>query len=82
MAKPTPSLASFVERAWGKERAALIMNRKRPAFGSEAHLSELRASLAMTDNMTTRFVNYVLGKRDPLVTWMPTRRAQRTVGRS
>jgi hypothetical protein len=75
--RAVPPLSSFVERAWGKERAALIMDRKRPGMGTEEYLSELRASLRMTDAMVSRHVNWILGVRPALVTWMPRRRERR-----
>lgn len=60
----------FVERAWGKERAAKIMSRRRPRIGSPEYIDELKASLRMTDAMVSRHVNWILGVRPPIVTWM------------
>ena len=71
------SIQPFVERAWGREIAAKIMDRRRPLPGSPNYIDELRASLRMTDAMVSRHVNWILGRRPPLVTWMPTRREQK-----
>lgn len=73
MAKQS-STPAYVVKAWGEERAALIWSRRRPPLGSDEHLSELRASLAMTNAMARRWANWLTGSSPAVVTWMPKTR--------
>lgn len=61
----------FVVRAWGPEIAAKIMDRRHTGFASPDYIDELRASLRMTNAMVERHVNWITGRRPPIVTWMP-----------
>ncbi len=62
-------------RAWGPTVAAKLLTRPQTPYTSPAYLCELKSSLAMTDRMVSRLVNYITGSRPPLVRWMPNRRA-------